>query len=200
MPELKLFPKMHVASLTVIGPFEQAIPRGMDQIFAWCRANQVEPLGAPMAFYPDDPEIVPQQKLRTEICVPVAPTTQASGDVQVKEIGGYTVAVSGYRGAQEIEPAYGELYAWLHAQGYHDAGVPMETYLSQPAAELQAEIAIPVVKLTVPSAIIQPAMDKPQAEKSVQKPAKPTTKKPGKKPKKIKKIARPTPKNKPMKK
>ena len=40
---------------------------------------------------------------------------------------------------------------WIREQGYHDAGAPIETYLSRLGEELHAEIAVPVVKENKPT-------------------------------------------------
>ena len=62
-------------------------------------------------------------------------------------------------------PAYNQLYEWLHAQGYRDAGPLYEVYLSMPGEELRAQVYVPIVKA------VKPAAKKRVAPKSAKKPA-----------------------------
>jgi DNA gyrase inhibitor GyrI len=165
MPEIRYFPKLRVAFLTMVGPFDQAIPGGLEKLFAWVRANQVQTMGAPLSLFPDDPAEVPAEELRSEICIPVGPEVQGSGEVQTKEVGGFDVATMVYHARQDIDRAYGELYGWLHQEGYSDAGAPMEMYLST-GEEFSAEIAIPVAKVQAPRASKKAAVKKPARKRA----------------------------------
>ncbi len=173
MPEIKHFPKMYVASVTETGPFTEAIPRGFAKLFSWLGANHLQPLGASLGIFHDDPAKVAAEKLRSELCVPVAAETQGSDPVQVKEIGDFEAAMITYQGDANIMPAYNEVYDWLRAQGYRDAGAPIEIYLSQPGEEIRAEVYVPIVKAVKRSAK-KPAAKK-VAKKAVKKPAKKRT-------------------------
>jgi DNA gyrase inhibitor GyrI len=177
MSEIKQFPKMRVAYVTEVGPYGEAVQRGFGRLFAWVGANNVQPLGPSLGIYYDDPAQVAPEQLRCDLAVPVAPEVTGSGEVAVKEIGGFEVAALVYQGEQNIMPAYDEVYNWLRAQGYREAGVPMETYLSYPGEELCAEVAVPVKK------VVKRAAKKPVkkvAKKPAKKPAKKTAKKRGK--------------------
>jgi AraC family transcriptional regulator len=180
MPEIKHFPKMRVAYVAEVGPMGEAVKRGFDKLFAWVGAQNVQPLGASIGIFYDDPAKVPADKLRSDLCVPVADDVQGSGDVQIKNIGDMPVATIVYQGEQNIMPAYNQVYDWLHAQGYRDSGAPMETYLSKPGEELRAEVAVPIVKMGLLAAPKKRAKKKP-AKKVVKKA---TTKKPAKRAKK----------------
>jgi DNA gyrase inhibitor GyrI len=171
MPEIKQFPKLRIAFLTSVGMFGQAIPAGLQKLFAWVAANKVQPVGPSLALFPDDPGEVPADKLRSEIGIPVGPEVRGSGEVQIKEIGGFEAATTVYHAREEIDRAYGELYGWLHEQGYRDAGAPLETYLST-GEEFSAEIAIPIARIEAES-----APEKASAKKPVRKRA-PARKKP----------------------
>jgi DNA gyrase inhibitor GyrI len=156
MPEIKQFPKMRVAYVAEVGPTSEAVKRGFDKLFAWIGAQNVQLL-----------------------CVPVADGVQGSGDVQIKNIGDLQVATIVYQGDANIMSAYNEIYDWLRAQGYRDAGAPMETYLSKLGEELRAEIAVPIVKME-----LLPAPKKRAANKPARKLAKKPAKKPAKQAKK----------------
>ena len=164
MPELKHFPKMRVAFVTETGPFGGAIQRGYEKLFAWLGAHNIQPRGASLAIFPDDPRRMPIEQVRSECCAPVADEVQGSGDVQVKAIGGAEMAMTEYRGIANIQAAYDEVYAWLRAQVYRDDGAVIEVYLSQPGEEMHAQVYVPIVKA------IKRVAKKPVAKKSVKKP------------------------------
>lgn len=146
VPEIKRFPTTRVAFVSEVGPFHEAIPRGFQRLFAWLNANNISPIGSSLGIFHDDPAKVPADQLRSEMCVPVAPEVQGSGEVQVKEIAEFEAAAIVYQGQGNTTRAYNEVYDWLRAQGYRDVGSPIEVYLSQPGEELRAEIYVPIVK------------------------------------------------------
>ena len=174
MPEFKRFPTTRVASVTEVGPYRDAIPRGFDRLFAWLRAHNIQPQGASLGIFHDDPARVPADQLRSELCVPVAPEVQGSGEVQVKEIAEFEAASLVYEGEANITRAYNEVYDWLRAQGYRDNGPAYEVYLSQPGEELRVELYVPVVKVKTPA---RSAAKKTAAKKPAKKPKKTAKKK-----------------------
>ncbi len=174
MPEFKHFPATRVASVTEVGPYRDAIPRGFDRLFAWLRAQNVQPQGQSLGIFYDDPARVPADQLRSELCVPVAPEVQGSGEVQVKEIAEFEAASLVYEGEANITRAYNEVYDWLRAQGYRDNGPAYEVYLSQPGEELRVELYVPVVKVKTPA---RSAAKKTAAKKPAKKPKKTAKKK-----------------------
>lgn len=175
MPEIKHFPKTHVAYVSEMGPMGEAVKRGFGRLFAWVGAQNVQLMGPSMGIFYDDPAKVPAENLRSDLCVPVANDVQASGPVQIKDIGDVQVAALVYQGDQNIAAAYNQLYDWLHAEGYRDSGAPIETYYSRPGEELRAEVAVPIAKME-----LLPA-PKP-AKKSTKRPVKKSGAKAKKKP------------------
>jgi DNA gyrase inhibitor GyrI len=187
MPQIKHFPKTRVAYVSEMGAMGEAVKRGFDRLFAWVGAQNVRPLGPSIGIFYDDPVKVPAEKQRSELCVPVAEDVQASDPVKIKDIGDVQVATIVYQGDQNIMAAYNQVYDWLHAQGYRDAGAPMETYQSMPGEELRAEVAVPIAKMELLAAPKKPA--RKLATKAVRKtvkkaPPKATKKKPVKRAKK----------------
>ena len=176
MPQIKQFPKMHVAYITAVGPYGATIQSNFGRLFSWLGTNRIQPVGAPVGIFYDDPAKVPPEQMRCELCVPVASDVEGAGEVQTKDIGGMQVATIMYEGSQNIESAYSEVYDWLRAQGYHDSGAPMETYFSQPPEEIRAEVAVPVVKMEMPLAP-KKAAAKRVLKKSAKKPLKKAAKK-----------------------
>ena len=98
--------------------------------------------------------------------MPVAPQAQGSGEIQVKELAEFQAATTVYQGESNIMPAYNQLYKWLHAQGFRDAGSPLEIYLGMPGEELRAEVYVPIVKA------VKSAAKKPAKKKVAKTPAK----------------------------
>lgn len=169
MPEIKNFPRTRVAYLTSVGPFGQSIRAGMERLMAWVGTNQVQPMGAPLGMFPDDPSKVPPEMLRSEIGIPVGPDVMGSGEVQIKEVGGFEAATNVYHNPHEIESVYNELYAWLQQQGYRDAGDPLEVYIGQ-GDQFAAEVFVPIAKVEAPSAPM-PAAKKAVSKKAASKKA-----------------------------
>jgi AraC family transcriptional regulator len=187
MPEIKSFHAVRVASITEVGPFNLAVPRGFDKLFAWLGAHNYQPMGNSLGIYHDDPAKVPAEKLRSELCVPVTAGVQSSGEISVKEITEFKAATIMYQGDANIVPAYNQLYEWLHAQGYRDNGPLYEVYLSKPGEELRAEVFVPIVKVDLlaapPKKPLLPAPKKAPAQKPVKRVVKkPVAKKVAKKP------------------
>jgi len=176
MPEIKDFAKTRVASVTESGPFNEAITRGFAKLFAWLGEQNLQPAGASFGIYYDDPAKVPAEQLRSELCVPIDAKVKGTGEITVRDIKKFKAATIVYQGDASITPAYNEVYDWLRAQGYRDAGAPLEVYLSMPGEELRAEVFVPIVSAKK-AAAKKPAAKKP-VKKAVKKPAaKKTTKK-----------------------
>ncbi|HEX7593813.1 MAG TPA: GyrI-like domain-containing protein [Anaerolineae bacterium] len=176
MPEIKQFPKTRVAYLEIVGPYGTATVQGFDDLFKWLDASGVQPMGAPIGIYYDDPAKTAPEKMRADMCVPVALNVQGTGKVKVKDIGGIEVATILYQGEPNIQPAYDQVYQWLRAQGYHESGAPIETYFSHPPEEMRGEVAVPIVKMGLLAAPIKRVVKKP-AKKAVKKATKKVAKK-----------------------
>ncbi len=144
MPERKNFTAIRVACVTERGPFDEAMPRGFGRLFTWLKERGIPPAGRSMAIIYDDPAKVPPEAQRLDTCVPVDASIEDSGDVSTKTIGGSEVAALVYKGRGDRDQAYHDLYDWLHSEGYHESGPPIETYLSQLGEEMRAEIAVPI--------------------------------------------------------
>ena len=146
MPEMKFFPETHVAYVSEVGPYDEAVHRGFKRLFDWFAENHIHPIGPSLAIFYDDPAKVAAKNRRCDLCAPVGPHVTGSGDIQTKEIGGWQVATIVYQGEKNVRRAYNEVYDWLHEQGYHEADAPIEKYLSALGEELRAEIAVPIIK------------------------------------------------------
>lgn len=182
MPEIKHYLRKHVAYVTEVGPYGEAVKRGLDRLFASLAAHHVQPFGPPIGIYYDNPAQVAVDKLRSDLCVPVAPDLQISDGLSTMDLGDSDVATITYQGAQSIQAAYNELYGWLSAQGYRETGAAMETYLSEPGEELRAEVAVPVEKVVIPLALPAMPTEKaaalPAPKRATRKPSRAAPRKP----------------------
>lgn len=146
MPEIIGFPTTRVAYVTEIGPYDTAMPRGFDRLFAWLRQNNIQPTASSIAIFYDAFENVPGEQQRCDTCAPVDSLVPASGNVRTKDLGAKEAASTVYQGRDSREQAYTDVYRWIAAQGYRATDAPFEVYLSQLGQELRAQVVVPVEK------------------------------------------------------
>ena len=138
--EVKDIPEMHVAYIRHIGPYagdEQLFANLFSRLCAWAGPRGL--LSSPeikfITIYHDNPDITDESKLRTDVCISVAPDTQVGG-----EIGKATIPAGKYAiGHFEIAPdQYGDAWnavygGWLPESGYQPDDRPcFELYLNDP--------------------------------------------------------------------
>ena len=106
--------------------------------------------GAPLGLYYNNPETVPMDSLRWDICIPVPPDTKAEAPFVMLALPEMQAAVVSCTGPYEgTTPCYGALTAWLAKNGYGLAGAVQEHWLSQPGTppeKMQSKIVFPVKK------------------------------------------------------
>ncbi|MBN2187332.1 MAG: AraC family transcriptional regulator [Dehalococcoidia bacterium] len=138
--EVKDIPDMHVAYIRHIGPYagdEQLFANLFSRLCAWAgpRGLLSSPETKFITIYHDNPDITEESKLRTDVCISVAPDTQVGG-----EIGKATIPAGKYAiGHFEIAPdQYGDAWnavygGWLPESGYQPDDRPcFELYLNDP--------------------------------------------------------------------
>jgi len=113
--------------------------------------KEIEPAGAPFGIYYDDPNKVPPDECRYDICIPISAEIEGDSLVQIKEIAEMEVASIMHKGAYEnVGPSWGKLYGWIFKNKYEPAGPGMEVYLNSPMEvpedSLLTEIQVPVKK------------------------------------------------------
>jgi len=110
--------------------------------------------GAPLGLYYDDPEKVPADSVRWEVCVPVAPEAKVEEPFVICTLPEMQAAVVTCTGPYEgTTPCYGVLTAWLAQNGYVISGPVQEHWLSDPSMspeEMQSKIVFPVKKAPAP--------------------------------------------------
>ena len=142
-------PAQTILVLPVRGSYEQhgsVIP----QLMTYAGIQQII-RGAPFAIYYDNPETVPTDSLRWEVCVPVPAGTGATSPFEVREMPAIAAAVADCQGPyEEASSCYGSLIGWVAAQGLTISGPPQEHWLSDaqttPPESLIARIIFPVAR------------------------------------------------------
>ncbi|HKZ60772.1 MAG TPA: GyrI-like domain-containing protein [Candidatus Thermoplasmatota archaeon] len=142
---------MQVAYIEHRGSFS-SIPWEEDigKLYGYAKAHKLRPAMRPMGIYPDDPKKVPEERLRSEVALPVRGPATPEGEIRVKALPETDMATVKFRGpTSDISRVYTEVHAWIQANGYVPAGAPMELYTKKPKVvggrtELTAKIEIPV--------------------------------------------------------
>ena len=110
-PEIRMIPKMTVAYVRHVGPYEKCEP-AWKKLIAWAGKNGLfaqDTIFVGISY--DDPETVPADKLRYDACMTVPKETKAEGQVKIKEIGGREYAVFIHRGPYEnMKTTYEYIY------------------------------------------------------------------------------------------
>lgn len=96
--EIKLVDKRMIAGFHMVGPWEQTVKQGFEQLMKWVDGKQIVPLEW-IAVYYDNPDVVPAEKLRCDTVVSVPEgfeIPENSEGVILTELAGgdYAVAVA----------------------------------------------------------------------------------------------------------
>lgn len=68
--EIKQVEKRIIAGFHMVGPWEQTVKQGFEQLMMWVDGKQIVPLEW-IAVYYDNPDVVPAEKLRCDTVVSV---------------------------------------------------------------------------------------------------------------------------------
>ena len=149
MKGMKLAYIEHVGAYSTI-PFDELI----GELYGWAKQNKAKPGFKPLTRYPDDPNKVPQENLRSQVAIPIRGDVKPSGRVQIMEISEGEVAVLKHEApAAEYSNSYSELARWIEDNGYEPSCAPFEIYYKKPKikegqAIIFAEINFPVKSKT----------------------------------------------------
>ena len=96
--EIKQVDKRRIAGFHMVGPWEQTVKQGFEQLMKWVDGKQIVPLEW-IAVYYDNPDVVPTEKLRCDTVVSVpedfAIPENSEGVILTEVAGGdYAVAVA----------------------------------------------------------------------------------------------------------
>jgi effector-binding domain-containing protein len=130
--EIGEFGPMRVAFTEHTGTFDQ-IAVAIPALYAELGKQGITPLGAPMGIYYNDPQAVPEEKLRWEIAVPVPEKAEPAEPLKVKTIAKCTVVRAEYEGpADKTGDVYELLGFEALARDHVPVGPAMEVFKSQP--------------------------------------------------------------------
>jgi AraC family transcriptional regulator len=147
--KLETLPAVTLLALQMTGSFDQHAAAIGKVVQYGMTAGVMR--GAPLGIYYNDPEKVPVDSLRWDVCVPVPPGSKAEAPFAVLEQSEMQAAVVTCTGPyQGTAPCYGVLTAWLEKNSYAIAGPVQEHWLSDPSTppeKMQSKIVFPVKKL-----------------------------------------------------
>lgn len=149
--EIRKVPKLKTASLSHSGSYMN-IGKAFDTLFGTLNArSQFTPNMRTIGIYYDDPEVVPENELRSRACVIVGEDFKPEAPLQEEEVAAGSYAVLTYKGPySDMLAAYNWFYGeWLTQSGHEAGDAPVfEEYLNDPRntspAELLTDIYLPL--------------------------------------------------------
>ena len=135
--EVKDLPGKQVAYIRLNGGYKEIdYPGTWMRLLQFAKEQNIQPLSfSPICLYHDDPKVTSPDKLRTDICMEVAPSVCPKGEIGTKKVleGRFMVAL--YKGTyQQLGAVYDTLYGkYLPEMGLSLREVPSgEIYLNDP--------------------------------------------------------------------
>ena len=132
--EIKQVEKRMIAGFHMVGPWEQTVKQGFEQLMKWVDGKQIVPLEW-IAVYYDNPDVVPAEKLRCDTVVSVPEgfeIPENSEGVILTELAGgdYAVAVARVENHDFATPWYQFFERLLQDTTYTIAAKPcFEVYM-----------------------------------------------------------------------
>ncbi|MEZ5126615.1 MAG: GyrI-like domain-containing protein [Thermoleophilia bacterium] len=123
--QLALTVHAHASMATVA----EALGEAFTSIMTAAEATGARYVAPPFALYPAEVTA----EFEVVVCMPVIAGSTPSGDVQLEEIPGGTMASTTHHGPySSLGAAYGDLQAWMVANGKKPSGPCREVYLNEP--------------------------------------------------------------------
>ncbi|UCG69061.1 MAG: GyrI-like domain-containing protein [Thermoplasmata archaeon] len=123
-----------------------------NRLYEWAKEKNVRPGFKGLGILHDDPQKIPPQDCRSEICIPIVGDAESEGDIKIKELPSMEVAVIKHKGSSKEYPeTYKKLNEWIIENGYEWAGPTMEVYTKKPRTKgeetiIYANVQAPVKK------------------------------------------------------
>ncbi|MBJ8739217.1 DNA gyrase inhibitor SbmC [Citrobacter sp. FDAARGOS_156] len=133
--EIKQVDKRRIAGFHMVGPWEQTVKQGFEQLVMWVDDKQIVPLEW-IAVYYDNPDVVPADKLRCDTVVSVAENFEipenSEGVILTELAGGeYAIAVARVENHDFATPWYQFFNLLLQDATYQIATKPcFEIYMN----------------------------------------------------------------------
>lgn len=149
---VKTLPKMNVAFVRHIGPYEASDGAWM-RLMGWAMQHGLfAPDTVCLGVCYDDPEATPADKIRYDACITVPEGVKPEGDVGIQQVGGQSYAMAVHRGPYEnLSSTYSYICGqWAAPRGVEIGAAPsIEIYLNNPQStlpeELITEVHVPLV-------------------------------------------------------
>ncbi|EGT0666677.1 MULTISPECIES: DNA gyrase inhibitor SbmC [Citrobacter] len=133
--EIKQVDKRRIAGFHMVGPWEQTVKQGFEQLMKWVDGKQIVPLEW-IAVYYDNPDVVPAEKLRCDTVVSVpedfAIPENSEGVILTEVAGGdYAIAVARVENHDFATPWYQFFDRLMQDTTYEIAAKPcFEVYMN----------------------------------------------------------------------
>ncbi|EGT0638196.1 DNA gyrase inhibitor SbmC [Citrobacter werkmanii] len=133
--EIKQIDKRRIAGFHMVGPWEQTVKQGFEQLMKWVDGKQIVPLEW-IAVYYDNPDVVPAEKLRCDTVVSVpedfAIPENSEGVILTEVAGGdYAIAVARVENHDFATPWYQFFDRLMQDTTYEIAAKPcFEVYMN----------------------------------------------------------------------
>ncbi|MFQ5614886.1 MAG: MerR family transcriptional regulator, partial [Anaerolineales bacterium] len=148
----KNIPALPVAAVRDIIPTYSDISRLYGELFAYLGQHRINPTGPPLAVYYD--EEYRDRDADVEAAMPVAGQMPAGARVRGRELPPVEqMACITHEGAYEaFDVTYGQLMAWVEANGYRMSGPIREIYVRGPESSEEPSTYITEIQLPVEKA------------------------------------------------
>lgn len=148
--------KRKIAGFHLVGPWEKTVKQGFEQLTMWVKSKQIQPQEW-LAVYYDNPDEVPEEKLRADTVITVADgftIPENSEGVMLSELPGGTYAVARAHVENEaFQQAWDSFFGSLLADPDHQIALRpcFELYLNADSGEghWDIEMYIPVEPKTL---------------------------------------------------
>lgn len=133
--EIKQVDKRRIAGFHMVGPWDQTVKQGFEQLMKWVDGKQIVPLEW-IAVYYDNPDVVPAEKLRCDTVVSVpedfAIPENSEGVILTEVAGGdYAIAVARVENHDFATPWYQFFDRLMQDTTYEIAAKPcFEVYMN----------------------------------------------------------------------
>ncbi|MFP4175800.1 MAG: GyrI-like domain-containing protein [Planctomycetota bacterium] len=111
--EVKTVEPQTVMSHSFQGSYTQVMDR-LDELMAWQLRVGHPYSDRPFAIYYDDPQDVPEDELRAEVCLPIAEELEPEEDFERRRVeGGQFVSVMHHGSYSALDESYDVLFDWI---------------------------------------------------------------------------------------
>ncbi len=143
--EIKEMSEMQIVYYENTGPYDQAF-NDFPTLMSYLQSNKI-PLGAhSLGIFFDDPQQVPENKLRSEIGFLVTDKVKTKPPFKYKKLDACKAVSAKYTSMDEIMTAYQAISNYIMEHKLKTAPYSIEIYYSYEEGSVDAEIFMPIVE------------------------------------------------------